>query len=159
MRAKFICLLEDEMYEIPVYKMKDSKMFKPELANQTVIMMTIIYETKNRRPNELLHVEFSKPTFDENGVYDYGAESTSDRMSVMLEYVFAPLLSEEVDVLPIPPAPVIPTKKEVEVFKKYLNEKYSNLLLNSPDIIERCVAQSKQRHKEQIEIMKKSHKS
>ena len=159
MRTKFICFLEDEVYEIPVYKIKDAKMFKPELANQSVIMMNIIYETKNRRPNELFHVNFSKPTFVEDGVYDYGAESTSDRMAVMLEYVFVPLLSEEVDALPIPPAPVIPTEKELEIFKTYLNEKYPNLLLNSPDMIERCVGQSKQRHQEKIELMKKSHKN
>lgn len=159
MRLKYICILDDKVFEIPVSKMKDGKMFKSELKNKTVIMMEIIYETKDRRPNQLTRIVFSKPTFDHEGIYDYGEKAESPETAVMIEYIFSSITSDEESPLPIPIAPVIPTQKEIEIYKSYLNEKYPNLLKNSPNAIEHSIAKSKQRHKEEIEMLKESHRN
>lgn len=45
-------------------------MEKPELANQTLLMMQLVDETENRKPYKILDISFENVSFDENGKYD-----------------------------------------------------------------------------------------
>jgi hypothetical protein len=56
--------------EIPISKIKNGVMEKPELANQTLLMMQLVDETENRKPYKILHISFENVSFAENGKYD-----------------------------------------------------------------------------------------
>lgn len=157
MRIKFLCVLDGVIHEVPIYKMKNGKMVKPELADKTVIMMEIVYETKDRKPFKIMRINFSKAYFDDRGIHDIESVSNSKEIGIKLEYIFSDF-SEEPNPLPIPIAPELPTEKEVALIVSYLNRKYPYLLINSPTAIEQAVSESKENHKKEIRKMKLSHK-
>lgn len=66
MRIKYLCILKENVVEIPVSKIKNGKMIKSELSGETVLMMEIIYETENRKPFKIVNINFDKVTFDQN---------------------------------------------------------------------------------------------
>ncbi len=156
MSVKYICILDETIYEIPVSKIKNGRFPKPELAGQTVIMMEMIYQIKDRRPFKIVRIIFNRVSFDENGIYDIHADSVSKEFGVKLEYIFQ--LDQYSEPLPIPIAPILPTKKEIATIKLYLNRKYTALLENSPNAIEYSIALLKDRHEKEIKMMKESHK-
>jgi len=65
-----ICVSEEKIVEIPISKIKNGVMEKPELANQTLLMMQLVDETENRKPYKILHISFENVSFAENGKYD-----------------------------------------------------------------------------------------
>ena len=159
MRIKYLCILKENVFEIPVSKIKNGKMIKAELSGETVLMMEMIYETENRKPFKIVNINFDKVTFDQNGVYDVNSTSRSKSFQIKLEYIFSGLLNTDgVKALPIPIAPYLPNDEEIQVIKIYLERKYPLLLRNSPRAIEKSIYRMNEIHKEEIEKFKESHK-
>lgn len=69
-RTKYLCVSEEKIVEIPISKIKNGVMEKPELANQTLLMMQLVDETENRKPYKILDISFENVSFAENGKYD-----------------------------------------------------------------------------------------
>lgn len=157
MRVKYICVTDEAVYEIPFYQIKGGKFPRRELASQTVIMMEMTYETKNRRPFTIIRIVFERVTFDKHGIYDARAVSDSEEFAVKRAYTLSQL-DEITDPLPIPIAPVILTEIEINAIKAYLNRKYPALLKNAPSAIEEWIAVSKEKHVAEIKQMKVSHR-
>lgn len=157
MGMKYLCVYDGNVYEIPVYKIKDGKFPKKELAGKTVIMMEMIYETKNRRPYKITRIAFDRVSFDNNGIYDVGKEDTSEVIGVKLEYMYSKLHKTS-EPLPIPIAPVIPSDEEVKIIKDYLRKKYPILYENSSNVIEEWINNAKEQHQKEIRMMKESHR-
>lgn len=159
MRIKFLCILKDQVVEIPVSKIKNGRMIKKELAGESVLKVEMIYETENRKPFKIVNMNFYKITFDKHGIYDVNNTSTSKAFQVKLEYIFSDFSnSDEIKTLPIPIAPSIPTDKEILIFKTYLDKKYPSLLMNSPRAIEDSIYQMNKVHKKELKKFKESHK-
>lgn len=157
MGIKYLCVFDGNVYEIPVYKIKDGKFPKKELAGKTVIMMEMIYETKNRRPYKIVRIAFDRVSFDDEGIYDVRKDSASEVIGVKLEYMYSKL-NKKLDPLPIPIAPVIPTDEEVKIIKAYISKKYPILCKNSSNIIEKWIKEANEQHKKEIDMMKESHR-
>lgn len=157
MGIKYLCVFDGKVYEIPVYKIKDGKFPKKELAGQTVIMMEMIYETKNRRPYKIVRIAFDRVSFDENGIYDVRKDAASEVIGVKLEYMYSKL-HKKTEPLPIPIAPVIPTDEEVKIIKQHLQKKYPILYKNSSNAIEEWIREAEEQHKKEIHMMKESHR-
>lgn len=157
MGIKYLCVYDGNVYEIPVYKIKDGKFPKKELAGRTVIMMEMIYETKNRRPYKIVRVAFDRVSFDENGIYDVRKDSASEVIGVKLEYMYSKFHKKN-EPLPIPIAPVIPSGEEVKIIKEYLKKKYPILYANSSNAIEEWIEEAKEQHQKEIVMMKESHR-
>lgn len=154
---KYVFVFNDNVFEIPLKQINESRFVKSELSNQTGLMMEIACHIKDRKPYEIAIIVFERISIDENGVYDFEKKHFSEENSIKLEYVFAGLYSDGKP-LPIPIAPAIPTDKEVEIIKTHLNKKYLSLLLNSPHAITDNILRSKRVHEENIVKMKQSHK-
>lgn len=160
MRIKYLCVLKDEVVELPVSRIEDGIVTKKELANKTVLKVEMIYETENRKPAYLKRIIFDRATFDSHGVYNFFNESSENEFKTKLEYIFSDLYnSNDRSSLPIPVAPTIPTDEEIEIFKHYVNRKYPLLLKNSPLAFENAIYKSKAKHKEEMIAFKESHKS
>lgn len=84
--VKYICINNDKVLEIPKSKIKRGKMLKPELANQTVKMIELIYETIDRKPGRIIRMNIDEVSFDNEGIYDIDDDSVSEKMRVKLEY-------------------------------------------------------------------------
>ena len=124
MRIKFLCVLKDQIVEIPVSKIKNGKMIKKELSGEAVLKVEMIYETENRKPLKIVKMNFNKIIFDKHGVYDVNNTSTSKDFQVKLKYIFSGLSNDdEIKALPIPIAPTIPTDEEILIIKTYLDKK------------------------------------
>lgn len=152
-----MCVLDEEVYEIPFYKIKNDKFPRAELACQTVIMMEMTYETRNRKPFKINRITFDRVSFDDQGIYDSRGASNTKEFGVKLEYLFFNLY-ETFDPLPIPIAPIIPTEKEIAAIKAYLDRKYPALLRNSPTAIEHWILKRIENHRKEIKMMKASHR-
>jgi len=157
MGMKYLCVYDGNVYEIPVYKIKDGKFPKKELAGKTVIMMEMIYETKNRRPYKIVRIAFDRVSFDEHGIYDVGKDDTSKVIDVKLEYMYS-RYHKSTEPLPIPIAPVIPTDEEVNIIKEHLRKKYPVLYQNSSNVIEEWIQDAQEQHQKEIRMMKESHR-
>ncbi|SLL37277.1 Uncharacterised protein [Mycobacteroides abscessus subsp. abscessus] len=159
MRIKYLCVSKGKVVEIPVSKIKNSKMIKTELSGETVLMMEMIYETENRKPFKIGKIHFDKVTFNQDGIYDIQATSTK-YFQIKLEYAFSDIHNTiESKSLPIPIAPCIPTEEEIQAIKIYIDRKYPFLLINSPRVIENSISKSKEIHKEEIKKFKESHRN
>lgn len=159
MRMKCLCVTINNVYEIPIKQIDAKKVVKLELSSQMVLMVTLAYETENRKPYRLGPIWFERVLFNANGIYDFKEEHLSEKNQVLLKYAMSGITTGESRPLPIPPAPVIPSEKEIHTIKTYLNRKYPLLLKNSPDAINDSIRRSKKIHEENIKKLKESHKA
>lgn len=167
MKFKHLCIFENSVYEIPSKYYKMGEVTKKEFANQELLMMGMAYETKDRKPNRLYEVNFSKAPFDAEGTYSFKKRMLSDEFKSSVRYSPPAILVEiaesffnfEKEPLPIPFAPTIPNKREIHLFKSYINKKYPSLLADDSSLfIELTILQSVERHKENLRKFKESHK-
>jgi hypothetical protein len=157
MGMKIICITENDAVEIPESKRKNEKWMKPDLANKSVLMVEISYETENRKPFKIIHLGFDRISFNEQGIYDFQEAMISEEARVKSDYMWS-FLSDNKP-LPIPIAPAIPTEDELKKIKSYLNEKYPLLLENTPEAFELTIDRIKDRHNENITTFKKTNKT
>lgn len=165
MPLKMLYISDNEIYEIPISKIKDGKIVKRELSGKVVLEMEILYVTENRKPYEFNRILFNRITFDDNGVYDIRAAMLSPEEQTRFAYMNLGITEVTQDItgiednpLPIPKAPTTPTEQEIINIKDYLNRKYPMLLHNSPDAIEYAIFRDKEVHKEQIKKMKQTYR-
>ncbi|MEH7237900.1 hypothetical protein [Bacillus sp. JJ1562] len=147
---KYICVLKENVFEIPKNKIEDRKITIEELAGQDVIRLEICYEIKNKKPNSILRVLFERFTFDGNGVCNF--RITREEIKRNYDYIF----SVE-SPLPLPKSPVLPNELETKAIKHYLNRKYPALLKNDPYAIEVAILNCKEKYKQNVNNFKKSH--
>jgi hypothetical protein len=157
--VKYILVFNNNVLEVPMSKLNKGKFINPELSNQNVLKIEMIYETNNRKPYNIIRILFDRINFDKNGVY-YMDDSLTEENSIKLEYVMYSINSELIDPqpLPIPKAPIIPSKGEIEIIKGYLTKKYPFLLNNSPNALEYWIKRSKEIYEEDLRKFKDSHK-
>ena len=155
MRAKYLLLHDLVVTEIPAAKFKN-KLVLPKMKNQLAVLIEVIYETENRKPNSIVRITFDQISFDKEGIYDVGESTLSKEFRVKLQYAI--IVNESKKPLPIPIAPAIPNKEQLLAIKEYLNKKYPMLLINSPRAFEETVLYYKAIHQNEIQQMKDSHK-
>jgi hypothetical protein len=155
---KYILVSDNKVFDIPNSKNSEEKITISELSNQYVLIMEMIYENKNRKPYKIIRIIYNRMQFDQEGVYTRDYLSEENR--VKLEYVMYPINTQigEKQSLPIPKAPVTPSKGEIEIIKQYLNKKYPPLLINSPNAVENAVKQSEEKHESDLRKFKDSHR-
>ncbi|WP_442601836.1 hypothetical protein [Paenibacillus sp. KN14-4R] len=131
----------------------------PQLANENVLEVILLYENKDRKPHQLLTVEFDRFRLDSNGNYE---ETEADRIRAFHNF-FAfgmPILLEDVEVddkpLPIPVAPIVPTDSEKRSLYNYINEKLPNLAVGAPYVVESKIKASREKYEEFKNMAKKS---
>ena len=126
---------ERKVYKIPQPKGNIYKAI-PELAEQEVLIVSLIYEIRERKPWRLITMYFDRIELDKQGQYQWTKEEMSSKMHNAIHFGFTTPeeLSERTQVV-IPEAPVNPTKFEIEVLKEYLKTQEPNLWKNSPEIL------------------------
>ncbi|WP_256720885.1 MULTISPECIES: hypothetical protein [Paenibacillus] len=87
----------------------------PQLAGEDVLEVILYYRNKDRKPHQLLMVEFDRFHLDSHGNYEQTEEDRKRAFHNFLSFGMANLL-EGIEVedkpLPIPVAPIIPTTAE-----------------------------------------------
>ncbi|QWU15324.1 hypothetical protein SAMN04487895_10812 [Paenibacillus sophorae] len=149
----------NKVFKIPQSN-KVSKRFIEDLARQEVLEVLLYYEIKERKPSKLLMVEFDRITLDTNGEYQITEEEKSRGLHNFLH--FGLVTPEELanregpPILPL--APVLPLRNEKEALYKYLKEKINVLFKDTPFIVEMRIESLEQKHREYIDLVKKSTK-
>lgn len=155
MGFKFLFVANQSIYPVSVKRMDSGLIVQPDLAGQSVLQLTLGYQCINRVPTYIVYTNFSKVSFNRDGVLRKNALSDENR--VVLNYAMHGLFSQANIPLPIPPAPYKPTKDELRIIKTYLNEKYPLLLRYSPNILELQIYKDKEQHEIMRYEMKESH--
>jgi hypothetical protein len=136
--------------------------YKPikELANQEVLEVILIYETKERKPYKLLQVWFDRLGLDSVGGYVVTDEARDRGLYNFIKYGF--VTPEELAIreepLTIPIAPITPSGNEKEALYKYLKEKIPALAKDAPLVVERCIKSLKQNHQNYVDLIKQAKK-
>jgi hypothetical protein len=131
--VKWLYISEDaKVYALPNPKQNDFKPV-PELANKNVLMISVGYETHNKRPYRLISIQFDRVSLDHSGKFILTDEIVQSKLRNFLEFgsETAESLSIREEPLPIPDAPILPNEKEIEALKEYLK-------INYPALFEYC---------------------
>jgi hypothetical protein len=147
---KYLCVVKENVFEIPRTKIRDRKIIKKEFAGLNGLRLEMSYVIKNKKPDYIVRVLFERITFDESGVLDFNLSRLERKR--FYDYAFS-----DGDPLPIPKAAVFPTESELVPKKEFLNRKYPSLLKNDPYAIEFAILESKERYKENKMKFKRSH--
>jgi len=148
---------EGKVYSVPIPKHFVYKAI-PELANQSVLEVNLMYETRNRKPWRLFHIGFDRILLDENGQYTLTDEEVNNGLYNFLNfgYTTAEELSKREEPLTIPKAIVVPDTKEKEVLIKYIKQKYPVLWENSPGVLEMSIKSRITGHSELVKMIKEA---
>lgn len=148
---------EDKVFKVPNPKNNKYKAVK-ELAGQNVLKVMMYYETKDRKPERLLIVEFDRIRLDAKGNYELSEVKMKNVMQNALHFMYATpqqlANSEGPIVLPI--APCIPSSKEKVALYAYLNSKIPSLGKDAPKIVENTVSSLQNVHKGKIDMIKEA---
>lgn len=128
----------------------------PQLANQDVLAVILYYENKDRKPDQLLTVEFNRFRLDSDGNYEVTEADRKREFHNFLAFGMPSLLEEGDKPLPIPVAPIIPTDTEKKLLYSYINEKLPNLAADAPYVVERRIKAMKEKYEEFKSMAKKS---
>ncbi|QNK55160.1 hypothetical protein [Paenibacillus sp. PAMC21692] len=144
----------DKIIKIPQPKNHKYKSV-PQLANQDVLEVILYYKNKDRKPHELLAIEFDRFHVDSNGIYE---ETDTDRKRALHNFFafgMPNLLEEKENHLVIPVAPIIPTDNEKRLLYRYLNEKLPDLAVVAPQVVESKIKASREKYEEFKRVAKK----
>jgi hypothetical protein len=139
---------ESKAYKIPK---PNNSIYKPvpELNNQEVLEVNLIYGTENRKPSELIRILFDRIILDHNGGYEVTWEGDSFSK-------FIHLLSEnQNNRINLPMKPVLPTEKEKTCILNYIKTHLQSLYENAPYILEAEIKQREEHFKEEMIKAKK----
>ncbi|MFW2491693.1 hypothetical protein ACN077_24515 [Clostridium chromiireducens] len=140
----------------------DSTTYKavPSLANEDVLLVTLCYETVNRKPHGLDFVSFHRAKLDGKGCYILNQEEFNNSLNNFVNYAFA--TSEDLalrDTIPIPVAPKnIPTENEKNALYSYIKENYPLLWVNCPYLVEENIKSIENHHNELKKLVKEAYK-
>ena len=152
--CRYLLISDNKVIKIP--RPKDSKFrFVPQLANKKVLEVILFYENKDRKPYQLLMVEFDRFRFDSNGIYE---ETDTDRRRALHNFfefgIPSSLIKDEDRPISIPVPPIIPTDVEKELLYSYLTVKMPSLAKDAPYIVENRIRSLKDKYAEFIRIAK-----
>ncbi|MCO1603498.1 hypothetical protein [Desulfosporosinus nitroreducens] len=146
-----------EVCPIPASKGSDYKA-APELANESVLVVELFYEVKNRKPWRLIHVGFDRIQLDEHGQYILTLEERVSKFYNISHFGLATAeeLSKREEPVTIPKALVVPNAKEKEALISFIKRKYPILWKNSPEAIEVSIQSRLNTHLDLVSLVKKS---
>ncbi|MDD9271916.1 hypothetical protein ACFPES_33305 [Paenibacillus sp. GCM10023248] len=158
---------EDKVYLVPTSQIdKKRKIILRDLAGRNALKITLMYESKGSVPSQIILIQFTRISFDENGVYDLRKALESEESRVSFAYVnrdvneaIARFQGTRPDPLPIPRGVADPTENEILCIESYLNSNFPELLKNSPDAIYQAIIREQLVHDRQVRMMKNSYKS
>lgn len=150
---KQFCIHNEQVSEI---SRKECHSFtRPEFANQDILCMSMVYEIKDRRPSEIVSISFNILPFDENGEFSTQKFFSSEEFSVFFTYAMNIFGNTP---LPVPRAPAVPSKKEKDLIKTFIRQKYPSVSETLAEWIEWSIINNKENHKENQMVFKASHK-
>lgn len=145
------------MYPIPASKGSDYKAV-PGLANESVLVVELFYEVKNRKPWRLIYVGFDRIQLDGHGQYILTMEERGSKFHNISHFglAIAEELSKREEPVTIPKAPVVPIAKEKEALISFMIRKYPILWENSPEAVEVSIQSRLNTHLYLVNLVKKS---
>lgn len=155
----FYIAADGKFYRVPKPK---GAMFKaiPGLANQDVLMVSMVYSILNRLPVKILNINFDRVDLDGEGRYVIDDEELFRKLRNVRVFgggVLGPLAFEN-GVVEIPDSPVIPSAIEKKGIIAFLKEKYPRLHKTSPYAIEDKIKSLKYKHNELLADVKRASK-
>jgi hypothetical protein len=148
---------EGEIYPIPASKGSAYKAV-PRLANESVLVVELFYETENRKPWRLIYVGFDRVQLDGHGQYILTMEERGSKFYNISHFGLASAeeLSKREEPIAIPKAPVVPNAKEKEALISFMKRKYPILWGNSPEAVELSIQSRLHTHSDLVNLVKKS---
>jgi hypothetical protein len=145
-----------EVHKIPI---PNGKVYKPVpvLADQEVLFTLLYYETINRKPSNLIMVNFDRFQLNSDGGYQLTIDEIKKRCYNFDNYAFIydKLLSEK-NCLQIPQATILPTNNEKVALYDYIKEKYPSLWNNFPQALQCYIQNCLDRDLELRRLVKKT---
>ena len=144
------------VYRRPVPNSDSCKPFI-SLANQEILMVLVHSETINRKPIRVDLVSFDRLKLDSEGGFEYNKKEMKDRSYNFIHFGFADEeeLSEREEI-PIPKAPRVPTREELDALYKYINDNYPVLSESLKICMNEHIRSIKKHHEELKTMVKKS---
>ena len=132
----------------------------PSLANEEVLLVTLCYETLNRKPYELDLVSFHRAKLDKNGGYELNQNKVNKSLTNFINYAFSTAGDLALrKAIPIPTAPDnIPTDIEKNELYSYVKENYPLLWVNCPYLVEQNIKGIEENHNELKNLVKEAYK-
>ena len=148
---------EGEVYPIPASKGSAYKAV-PRLANESVLVVELFYETENRKPWRLIYVGFDRVQLDGHGQYLQTMEERGSKFYNIIHFGLASAeeLSKREEPIAIPKALVVPNAKEKDALISFMKRKYPILWENSPEAIELSIQSRLNTHSDLVNLVKKS---
>ncbi|GAA0134942.1 hypothetical protein YSY43_17820 [Paenibacillus sp. YSY-4.3] len=150
---------EQKVYKIPKPK---NHMYKPvkELAGQEVLKILLYYDTAERKPSNLNHIEYERITLDSEGVHQIKGKRISSEMYNFFAFGLATAeeLADRESPPVIPRAPVVLKSDEKKALYNYLQKSYKSLFADAPFILEARITTLNEKYKEHLELLKLSQK-
>ena len=148
---------EGDVYPIPASKGSAYKAV-PRLANESVLVVELFYETESRKPWRLIYVGFDRIQLDGNGQYLQTMEERGSKFYNIIHFGLASAeeLSKREEPIVIPKALVVPNAKEKDALISFMKEKYPILWENSPETIELSIQSRLNTHSDLVNLVKKS---
>lgn len=147
-----LCISENEqVFEIPFKKIEGKQIKIKNMKNKKALFALFICYFENETARYILNTFFYRTTFDHEGkaIVDFD----SDDVQKIADY----LTNKKKDNrIPLLPAPIEPNDKELKNIKNYLYEHYPKLLADTPRAIESMIIEARNRHAQNIEILKES---
>jgi hypothetical protein len=132
----------------------------PILANQDVLMVTIIYNTLNRHPVNIIHIDFNRVLLDYEGKYVIDDEELYKKLRntrIFGSGAFKTMTFND-GVIEIPDSPSLPTSTERNGIVSFLKDKYPRLYKTSLYAIEEKIKLIKHNHQELLADIKRASK-
>jgi hypothetical protein len=148
---------EGEVYPTPALKGSVYKAV-PGLANESVLVVELFYETENRKPWRIIYVGFDRIQLDGHGQYILTMEERGSKFYNISHFGLASAeeLSKREGPIAIPKALVVPDAKEKEALINFMKRKYPILWENSPEAVELSIQSRLNTHSNLVNLVKKS---
>lgn len=150
---------DNKVYKIAIPK-RNAYRAIPELHDQLVLEVILYYETKNRKPYEMLNVSFDRLHLNSDGRFVLTDDEGKERFRNFDLFAFQTpqSLAEKEGPLPLPSAIVLPTDQEKEALKKYIKNELPKLYETGVYEIENAIRHSTEVHDKFIDLVKQAAK-
>lgn len=145
----------NEIYKVPKSYYDESKTII-QLANTTILEIVLFYEVLNRKPQELINIEFNRCKI--NSMTNIVDRNDSSAIKNFINYSLC--TADELSLrqeIPIPRAHTVPTEKEKQVLYDFLKNKYPVLWNNCPYITESHIKKLNEILAEYKELVKQAY--
>ncbi len=148
---------EGKVYPVPIPKGPTYNAV-PELANQQALVVDLFYETQNRKPWKIINVGYDRIELDEHGQQTAEDQDLHRKLYNFNNFGISTVeqLSKRRGPIPIPEAPVIPTKVEKDALRCFIQKNYPVLWENSPNSIEYSINSRLDNHAKLINMVKEA---